>query len=220
MTTDFIKIDQPVFCAEFPSDDERNKYREKTDIMEALNAATVVFPIGPTIEAYAAIRAFNRANPQIPDIQFTNAFVLLITKDEREMAKQLSRKLYQEQQDGLAIAEYIIKNQTNTCVVCQKTFDGYGYDPKPYQLSSQGQRCCPNCFMSKIIPAQRKQSLKASKNKFKSRKKCRRCGVPETKQLPLLMCSTCKKVFYCDKKCQRQDWAIHKHRCCSLKTTT
>jgi hypothetical protein len=41
-----------------------------------------------------------------------------------------------------------------------------------------------------------------------------RCSVCRGKGKPKLMtCTACKKVRYCEKACQKKDWAVHKTRC-------
>jgi len=41
------------------------------------------------------------------------------------------------------------------------------------------------------------------------KKCCDHCG----KQTKVLACSSCEKVFYCDRKCQKSDWNQHKSKC-------
>ena len=39
---------------------------------------------------------------------------------------------------------------------------------------------------------------------------CAACGM---KSMDLKKCTSCKKVAYCNKICQRKDWKKHKHDC-------
>jgi hypothetical protein len=43
-----------------------------------------------------------------------------------------------------------------------------------------------------------------------SSKTCRSCGVAPEK---LMACSSCKKVRYCSRECQKADWKRHKEEC-------
>lgn len=42
---------------------------------------------------------------------------------------------------------------------------------------------------------------------------CHTCKSPTIKK-----CSQCKVTFYCDKKCQLEDWSNHKEKCIAFKT--
>lgn len=46
---------------------------------------------------------------------------------------------------------------------------------------------------------------------------CIKCGATHTTSTPgvkpLNRCGRCKKVFYCSKECQKQDWNVHKGAC-------
>jgi hypothetical protein len=46
---------------------------------------------------------------------------------------------------------------------------------------------------------------------------CNACG--ETLR-PLSSCAGCKKVRYCGKKCQKDDWKEHKEDCKKIATTS
>jgi hypothetical protein len=41
---------------------------------------------------------------------------------------------------------------------------------------------------------------------------CNSCGLPSEKS-KLLLCSRCKRLYYCDKECQKRDWKKHKRVC-------
>jgi len=42
---------------------------------------------------------------------------------------------------------------------------------------------------------------------------CSWCSAPESIERPLMQCSVCKLVIYCNDACQRQAWPSHKHQC-------
>lgn len=47
-------------------------------------------------------------------------------------------------------------------------------------------------------------------------KKCKNCGCVEGigSIIKLKVCSKCKKVYYCDRECQKYDWQTkHKYEC-------
>ena len=38
-------------------------------------------------------------------------------------------------------------------------------------------------------------------------------GATAGPQKSLMVCSNCKKAYYCSRECQREDWKSHKHYC-------
>lgn len=55
------------------------------------------------------------------------------------------------------------------------------------------------------------QEFKAFKKDYPILKLCRGCGKDNEKQIS--NCTACKKVYYCSKECQKEDWKIHKKFC-------
>jgi hypothetical protein len=45
-----------------------------------------------------------------------------------------------------------------------------------------------------------------------SKEPCEICNKPSS-----FKCSVCKKVYYCSKKCQKENWKYHKGMCQTLK---
>ncbi len=48
----------------------------------------------------------------------------------------------------------------------------------------------------------------------KDKKKCANCGFLPERDRHLFMCSWCKEIYYCDRKCLKYHWPIiHKYQC-------
>ena len=47
---------------------------------------------------------------------------------------------------------------------------------------------------------------------YKKNKKCEFCLY--TSKDIRQKCGACKKIYYCDRSCQKQNWGKHKHNCC------
>lgn len=43
---------------------------------------------------------------------------------------------------------------------------------------------------------------------------CNHCNQWYADDYKLRKCSACKSVYYCDRKCQKADWKVHKETCC------
>ena len=43
--------------------------------------------------------------------------------------------------------------------------------------------------------------------------KCSNCGKRQSDNVAILRCSQCKSVWYCDKKCQKENWKSHRKMC-------
>lgn len=56
-------------------------------------------------------------------------------------------------------------------------------------------------------------SSSSSKRKRDTKPECYQCNTPD----PKLRCSRCKAIWYCNERCQVEDWPDHKSRCLSFE---
>ena len=51
-------------------------------------------------------------------------------------------------------------------------------------------------------------------------RRCKKCGIADSKTYPHLRCARCSVSSYCSRKCQREDWKTHKESCGRASTVT
>ncbi len=63
-----------------------------------------------------------------------------------------------------------------------------------------------------VIVSSHKPLVNIVMSEYKSQY-CDYCLNDENEQTKLKKCSKCNFMYYCDSKCQKIDWKIHKHEC-------
>ena len=96
----------------------------------------------------------------------------------------------------------------------------YTADDRIYNQIWQGDDCISETLCAKPEDAWFTREYETESIAAAEYKKCDHCGVAETDRLKHNRCSRCKKVWYCGRECQMQDWKKgHKNVCATPAKT-